>query len=444
MYLSFVWHFHQPIYRDPDTREYLLPWVGLHAVKNYHQMAALLEETEFPCTFNFVPCLVEQILEYAGGTANDPYAAALEKNPDALTLGDAALLRTFGVNATSRKALQEAALRFQFSPLLIAPNATREELLARRRETIQGLLSAYRRLADRGLAEITTSPYYHPLLPLVFDVQCPDGGEALPARPFKHPEDGEAQLRKAASYFESVFGRPPAGLWPSEGGVSRAVAAAAASCGYSFAMTDENVLWRSLGTPPSRRALYKPYRAENLNLFFRDRELADLLSFEYMKWPREKAVADFLARLAARRKETSDEEAVCVIVLDGENPWEYYPSNGVPFLRDLFGRLKESPEWTPTHLGRYLAGHAPQDELKLVPGTWLGNFSKWIGHPAKNAAWDRLAASREICGPVEDIYIAEGSDWFWWYGEEGREVFDELFRAYLRRAHKVTGTKEPS
>jgi alpha-amylase/alpha-mannosidase (GH57 family) len=151
-----------------------------------------------------------------------------------------------------------------------------------------------------------------------------------------------------------------------------------------------------------------------------------------------------MARLEERRKDAGDDEAVCVIVLDGENPWESYPGNGVPFLRALFGRLKESRDFAPTHLGGYLEKHKPRSEVELVPGTWLGNFSKWIGHPAKNAAWDRLSKSRDICGPVEEIFVAEGSDWFWWYGEDGKEVFDELFRAYLRQAHKITGTKEPA
>jgi alpha-amylase/alpha-mannosidase (GH57 family) len=440
MDLSFVWHFHQPVYRDPETREYVLPWVNYHAVKNYHQMAIILEETEYPCTFNFVPCLVEQVIEYADGTANDPYLAALEKNPDSLTFSDVQLLRRFGLSDPDRKTLQDEALRSFFSPLLTG-KTSREDLLALRKRILKNLLPSYRRLMEKGLAEIITSPYYHPLLPLIFDVQAPDG-EIRPALPFRHPEDGQAQLRKGWSYFQSVFGRPPAGLWPSEGGISQEVAGAIAGCGYPFALTDENVLWKSLKTTRRPKDLYRPYLCDKLGLFFRDRELSDLISFEYMKWPEVEAVADFMRRLDERRKEAGDDEAVCVIVLDGENPWEYYSSNGVPFLRGLFNRLKASRDWTPTHLGDYLVKHPPRKELKLVPGTWLGNFSKWIGHPAKNAAWDRLSKSRDLCGPLEEIYIAEASDWFWWYGEKGKEVFDELFRAYLRKAHKITGVME--
>jgi alpha-amylase/alpha-mannosidase (GH57 family) len=442
MYLSFVWHFHQPVYRDPETREYLLPWVGFHAVKNYHQMARILEEAEYPCTYNFVPCLLEQIKEYADGKADDPYLAAVEKNPDSLTFSDIQLLRRFGLNDPDRKKLQAETLRAFFPPLLTKP-AGREELLALRREILVGLLPAYRRLMEKGLAELITSPYYHPLLPLVFDLRTACE-ETRPALNFKHPEDGVAQLEMGRRYFESVFGRPPAGLWPSEGGISQKVAGAVVRCGYPFALTDENVLWKSLKSACRRKDVYKPYLCEKLNLFFRDRELSDLISFEYMKCPEKEAVADFMKRLDERRREVGDDEAICVVVLDGENPWEHYPSNGVPFLRALFGRLKGSRDWTPTLLGDYLGTHPSRQELTLAAGTWLGNFSKWIGHPAKNAAWERLAKSREICGPVDEIYIAEGSDWFWWYGEEGKEVFDELFRGYLRRAHRITGTKEPA
>jgi alpha-amylase/alpha-mannosidase (GH57 family) len=442
MYLSFVWHFHQPVYRDPETREYILPWVSYHAVKNYHQMARILEETEYICTYNFVPCLMEQIKEYADGTANDPYLSALEKKPDTLTFADVQLLRKFGLSEPDRKTLQADSLRSFFSPLLTRAQS-REDLLSLRKKIVEDLLADYRRLMEKGWAEIITSPYYHPILPLVFNVQCPQE-EARPTLSFRHPGDGVAQLRKGWSYFQSVFGRPPAGLWPSEGGISREVAAAIAACGYPFALTDESVLRRSLKTAFGRKSLYKPYLCENLSLFFRDRELADLISFEYMKRPEKEAVADFMARLEERRKDAGDDEAVCVIVLDGENPWESYPGNGVPFLRALFGRLKDSGDFAPTHLGSYLQKHRPRSEVEIVPGTWLGNFSKWIGHPAKNAAWDRLSKSRDICGPVEEIFVAEGSDWFWWYGEDGKEVFDELFRAYLRHAHKVTGTKEPA
>jgi alpha-amylase/alpha-mannosidase (GH57 family) len=440
MYLAFVWHFHQPIYRDPETREYLLPWVNYHAVKNYHQMARLAEEAEFPGTYNFVPCLLEQVLEYAGGSANDPFQAALEKDPGKLTYSDVRLLHKIVPRETNARRLQDQAVKALFSPLL-TPDDDRDGLLELRKDVLADLLPRYLRLHERGLAELTTTPYYHPLLPLVFDVRAA-AGELLPERPFRHPEDGKAQIAKGRDYFKKVFGFEPAGLWPSEGGVSRDVARAVAAAGFRFAMTDENILWKSKPEPHAPADLFRPYLSESLPIFFRDRELSDLLSFSYQKWPTREAVDDFVRRLEARDK-AADDHAITVIVLDGENPWEYYPENGVPFLRALYDRLKLHESFTLTSLEGYLAKEPARTAIDLVPGTWLGNFSKWVGHPAKNAAWDRLAKAREACGPSEEMAVAEASDWFWWYGEDDKGEFDYLFKAYLRKACRDAGVKEP-
>ncbi len=440
MHLAFVWHFHQPIYRDPDTREYILPWVNYHAVKNYHQMARLAEEADFPGTYNFVPCLIDQVLEYVGGSANDPFQAALEKDPAKLTYADVRLLGKIVPGERNARRLQELAVKALFSAPL-TPDRDREGLLQLRKEILADLLPSYRRLRDKGLAELTTTPYYHPLLPLVFDIRATDGG-SLPKLPFRHPEDGKSQLDKGRAYFQKIFGFEPAGLWPSEGGVSRDVARAAFASGFRFALTDENVLWKSRPAPHAPADLFKPYLAESLALFFRDRELSDLLSFEYQKWPAAAAVEDFAAKLEARRK-AAGEASILVIVLDGENPWEYYPENGVPFLRALYDRVKRLEGFNLTSLEGYLAAEPARDEIDLVPGTWLGNFSKWVGHPAKNAAWDLLATAREACGPSEEMAVAEGSDWFWWYGEDGKEEFDYLFKAYVRKACRDAGVKEP-
>ena len=431
MYFAIVWHFHQPIYKDPANGEYILPWVNLHATKNYHPMGELVRESGFPCTFNFVPCLLEQLQEYSLGTADDPCQRALEKEPGELTFADVRILGRLSPGGGDAAAVQKRALEALFSPL-DAAGGDRRSLLALRKKLLDDLIPLFRRLKKIGLAEITTSPYYHPLLPLVFDSSCsPD--EKAPGTRFRRPEDGESQLRMGMDYFRKVFGFSPDGLWPSEGAVSREVTAAIARTGFAYALTDENVLWKSLGEPADRSALYRPYRAEGLPMFFRDCELSNLLSFSYQKWPEKDAVADFLRRLEARRR-ISPDDAVCVVVLDGENPWECYPGNGVPFLREFYGRLLEADGIEPVLPGAYLRSHRLGRSVDLVPGTWLGNFSKWVGNPAKNRAWEELADARNRCGPVPEIYVAEGSDWFWWYGEPDKEEFDFLFKGYVRAA----------
>ncbi len=440
MHLAFVWHFHQPVYRDPESRTYLLPWVYYHGVKNYHQMAVLVEETGVPCTFNFVPCLLEQLAEYAEGLADDPVQQALVKISGRLKENEVALLRPFAPSETEPSRIQEQALRFFFSPLS-SPGDGREALLERQKEILMGLVARYARLNAEGVVELTTSPYYHPLLPLLFDIRTTDQ-KPRPGLPFRYPEDGRAQILEGREYFKRVFGFVPRGMWPSEGGLSRDVAKVIAQSGFLFTLTDENLLWKSLPGPHERRRLYRPYLCEGLAVFFRDRELSDLISFEYQRWKAEDAACHFISRLEARAQDAG-EDGLCAVVLDGENPWGYYPENGVPFLRELFRRLPAVPGIALTSLGQYLEKKPPTKDLSLAAGTWLGSFAQWTGHPTKNDAWERLALARKRCGFSKEIAVAEGSDWFWWYGEKDKQAFDALFRAYIRTAYAKAGIREP-
>jgi len=437
MYLAILWHFHQPVYRRPLGREYVLPWVNYHATKNYYQMARLAEETGFPCTFNFVPCLLEQIEDYAAGIANDPFQEALEIHPDRLSAREIERLRQFVSDETRPAVLQQRALESFFSPIDDI-RADKDELLKRQKEILGGLVPRYKKLRREGKAELTVSPYYHPLLPMIFDSDAASGEK--PPVSFRHPEDGREHIRLGREYFEKKFGNRPRGFWPSEGGMSREVAAAIAAAGFSFAVTDENILWKSLSLPYDRKNLYVPYLAEGLSVFFRDRELSDLIGFEYQRWNEKEAMNDFIRRLEERGA-GGDDRSVIVLALDGENPWGSYRQNGVPFLREFFARLKEHPDINPVFFDKYLSHHKPSREVSLVSGTWLGNFSKWSGSPAKNEAWSVLSRAREACGPRQEIMIAEGSDWFWWFGEAHTEDFASLFESYIREAYRQAGRR---
>jgi alpha-amylase/alpha-mannosidase (GH57 family) len=439
MNLAILWHFHQPVYRRPGGYDFVLPWVNFHATKNYHQMARLVEETGFRCTFNFVPCLVDQIEDYAEGRARDPFQLALELPPDRLGPYEILRLRKFVSAPEDRiSVLQRLALESFFSP--VDPvGGDRDTLLARRRDILNGLLPMWRRLSLERQTELTVSPYYHPLLPMIFDADA--AGEENPGTAFRHPEDGRAHIARAREHFRQTFGSDPLGMWPSEGGLSAEVARAIAEAGYSFAVTDENILWKSLGRS-DRAELFRPHRAEGLAVFFRDRELSDLIGFTYHRgWNERDAVRHFLGQLEERRPACGDDGLV-VLALDGENPWGSYPANGVPFLRSLFHALASTPGLTPVFFGDYLARHASLDELLLVPGTWLGGFHKWSGSPAKNEAWSVLARARRACGPSEAMAVAEGSDWFWWFGEQDTAEFAFLFESYVREAYRQAGLND--
>ena len=439
MRIAILWHFHQPIYRKPGSFEYVLPWVNFH-LKNYHQMIRIAEETGYPCTFNLVPCLLEQISDYAEGRAVDPVQAALEKDPDEMTEVDLSLLRPLAPGAGDKKKLQETALRSFLSPVDPLP-ATKDGLLEKQESVLHGLLSEFARMGRSRLAELTATPYYHPLTPLIFDLRAAFG-HILPRETFRYPEDGRHHLETAGSYFEEVFGLRPAGLWPSEGGISKAVTAAAAGAGFPFAVTDENILWKSLGVVPKAEFLRTPYRSEGLPVFFRDRFLSDLIGFEYNRWDPEEAAADLVRRIAERRSAGPDD--VLVLALDGENPWASYAENGVPFLREFFGRMLRAEGILPSFFGDILRDR--RDGLKdidLAPGTWLGSFSKWVGDAAKNEGWNILSRARQDCGPIEEILIAEGSDWFWWRGEEAHPEFEVLFLEYIAAAYRAKGLPVP-
>jgi alpha-amylase/alpha-mannosidase (GH57 family) len=434
MYLSILWHLHQPIYRHPESGEYVLPWVNFHLTKNYYQMAFLAEEAGFPCTFNLVPCLLEQIEDYSQGKALDPVQKQLESDPRRLSPAERKRLSRFiapGTDAADIRQVQTLALRSFFSPV-VKTGPDKDALLEEQARIWKAVIPYYKKLWQSDLVELTTSAYYHPLLPLIFDIRV--GGETLmPALVFSHPEDGREQIKKGREYFRRVFGRRPNGIWPSEGGLSREVAEAIAKEGYAFAVTDENILWKTLKAGPEARLLYQPYACRGLTILFRDRELSDLISFEYWRWPEKDAISHLLAKLDEKGRDCP-KDSICVIALDGENPWAGYRENGVPFLRELYGRILQKSDLTPIFLEKYLALSKPPSQLEIVPGTWLGNFSKWIGSPAKNAGWDTLTRTREKCGPSEYIDIAEGSDWFWWFGDENVAEFEALFQGYLNKA----------
>ncbi len=440
MYLALFWHHHQPLYRHPQTGQYLLPYVNFHLTKNYYPMARIAEEQGFPCVFNLTPCLLAQVEDYVSGTAADPWQETLEKDADQLTPADLRRLALFlspGETETQPQKIQQLALS-RFLPSLdesASPlAANREFLLSRQKEIKKKVIPLYKRLWFDGKAELTTSAYYHPLLPLIIDLSIA-GEPLMPSLPFCYPEDASRQIQEGRSYFEKVFGKTPPGFWPSEGGISSAVAQAVAEAGYTYAVTDENILWKSLKRPPDVDLIGRPFTCHNLKIFFRDRELSDLISFEYQRWPVEEAVRHFQSKLGERRKIVGD-EGIIVLALDGENPWAGYEKNGVPFLRRFYACLLETEGVTPVLLKDYVQNAPVSEEIELVPGTWLGNFSRWVGHPAKNAAWEKLSQVRQEFGVSEAILAAEGSDWFWWFGEPGVDEFAELFAAFLSQAAK--------
>jgi alpha-amylase/alpha-mannosidase (GH57 family) len=537
IHLVVLWHMHQPQYRDPESGRYVLPWTRLHAVKDYWGMVRVLQETPgFHATFNFVPSLGMQIEEYASGKFDEPWFALAFKKTDDLTREDKAeiLARAFQINHErllsrwprfvellewSRPAGGAQAL-VTFTPRdwrdlqVLSQLAWMDEewftkddvvsalankgkdfserdkiaLQAKQMELLNLVLPIYRQAAQSGQIEISTTPFYHPILPLVCDsdiARVANPGTPLPRRAYRCPEDAREQLRRARQYHERVFGSRPAGLWPSEGSVSDQTLGIAMQEGFQWFGTDEGVLGRTLnvgffrdanGIPANADRLYKPWRVQiggnGITGLFRDHQLSDLIGFVYSRMDANAAAQDLHGRLRhlGERVQTADPLTVCIF-LDGENAWEYYAGNGREFLRQFYKRIAGDQDFRALTASEAIAAAKNIPTTGgIFPASWINaNFDVWIGHAEDVAAWELLWDARQAyAGAVEaraqsrsdapteealkeafeSLLAAEGSDWCWWFGPEHSTAndaeFDALFRKHLTGIYLALGQVAPS
>jgi alpha-amylase/alpha-mannosidase (GH57 family) len=528
LYISFLWHMHQPFYKDPFTGLYRLPWVRLHGTKDYLDMAEiLLNFPEIKQTFNFTPSLLEQIIDYAEHHAGDRYLELSLKKASELNIEDRTfilenfflanwehmikplpryfeLLMKRGTHCI-RSELKRMAQYFNVPDFLdlqvlfnlcwIDPvfrkkdpflrmllekgrNFTEEDkvlLLEKQLDLLKKIIPRYREMVAANHIELSVSPFYHPILPLLCDtnaakIALPE--VRLPQNRFSHPEDAQRQIRMGIEYFEKVFGYRPVGMWPSEGSVSEEVLRLVSREGIRWIGTDEDILSVSLGRPlrdSSRNvvdphALYSPHLFEDVSIIFRDHSLSDLIGFEYAKWEPGKAAEDFIAKLIhIGRSIPKDKPHLVSIILDGENAWEYYRNDGHDFLRYLYEGLSKEQRLKTVTVSEYLNVSDRGRPLERIhSGSWIyANFAVWIGHEEDNTAWDYLTETRaelqifQEMNPERDLsdawkalYIAEGSDWNWWYGDdhttENQKDFDELFRLHLMKVYREIGKEIPA
>ena len=347
-------------------------------------------------------------------------------------------------------------------------------------EILRRVVPEYREAAARGQVELSTSPFYHPILPLLCDTDVylrTHPQSRMPRERFRHPGDAAEQLARSVALHERLFGERPRGLWPSEGSVSDAMVPLVAQAGFEWMATDEEILARSIGHGFSRdasghvqqpEALYRPYLigkdGQSVACGFRDHAMSDLVGFTYASWSPDHAAASFVDRVveagARYRAATGGEEATVFVILDGENAWEHYEGQGRPFLRALYGRLATHPDIRTVTMSEACAPATRRIE-SVHPGSWInGDFYIWIGHQDDHRGWTQLADARtalesaEASSPPEavarareEILIAEGSDWFWWYGDDHSSdhdlEFDELFRRHVRNVYRALDLPVP-
>jgi alpha-amylase/alpha-mannosidase (GH57 family) len=518
--LQLVWHFHQPYYGLPEWPAAALPWVRLHAIKSYYDMGRWLwEHPAIRCTINMSGSLLRQIEEYAlegkrdtwweltmrpAGQLGDaeqrllmrtfftlnrercvaPHAryaellAKVEAGGEAvgcLTVGELRDLQVwfnlawFGEWARRERGIVQALMEKGRG----FTESEKEALMEQQLELMQLIAPMYRELHQRGQIEISASPMYHPILPLVLDTEV--AGRATPDKPrptrFEAPMDAQIQVREAQRIVRRMLGADADGLWPAEGAISPEVIALCAEEYIDWTASDELVLRASRGESWRREAdLLRPWRLagyERPAIFFRDHDLSDKLSFAYAKLGADEAIEAFVGELEAWRARAEEQEApVLTVVLDGENPWEHYEQDGALFLDGLYKRLA-GLDWlettTPT---AYLAVHGSGAGVleRLHTGSWIdADLHIWIGDNDENRAWELLGRARgELVDAVERgdvdeehleraweaLFMAEGSDWFWWYGDnfsnDVQVEFDRLFRELIRSVYAHLGRPEPA
>lgn len=523
--VAFIWHMHQPLYKDHLTGKYLMPWVRLHAIKDYLDMLLILKHfPEIKQTFNLVPSLIDQLNDYATNNAHDKHSALMVKASFEFTEEEKVFIleRFFDANYENKiapnkyyKSLFEKArskgasanihnfsdqeyddiiMWFNlvwFDPMwyeelpelrkLYIQNANytlqqKIQLLEIQRNIIRQVIPTYKEYQDKGQIEITSTPYYHPIMPLLIDTNIakiarPD--MKLPEKRFSYPEDAKEHLIRAIKQYKEVFGRPLRGLWPSEQSVSPETMELIADEGIKWVVSDEGVLATSInkdfprnfyGNLESPKELCQPYNYKcenkNVSMIFRNVVYSDLIGFHLGKLDPEKGAWELYDRILDIQQKlvNSTDNHLVTIALDGENCWEYYLKDGIPFLKRLYKLLSEDNRINVTTVSDYLNENPPTKTIqKLHSGSWINrDFHIWIGDPAKNTGWSYLNKAREdlvrfskdndfsedlINKAWEELYIAEGSDWFWWYGDPNisaqDDLFDEQFRLHLQNIYRL-------
>ncbi len=538
--VAIVWHQHQPKYlKDLSTGEYAEPWVRMHAIKDYYDMVAILDDyPDIHFTVNLTPILLVQLEEllvaWGEGRPTDAYLRMTLKDAGELTEEDQVFLLTHFFNANwdnmihiwprykdlkekkggdSYEELAAAARTFSeqdwrdlqvwFNLAWFDPDfqegdvelvdgrtvtvrhliekgrdftaAEKREVLAVQRAIMENVVAVHRLAQERGQLEIMTTPFYHPILPLIYDtdlarVAMP--GTALPATRFNHPEDALAHVELATDYYEKLFGRRPLGLWPGEGSVSQEIIGTVEAGGFSWMASDDQVLQKSLGGGPlATRQRYQMYWAVDgdarVAMIFRDHGLSDEIGFNFSKMDGVAAANSMMRSLHGIHKELAgdDRDYIVPIILDGENAWDWYRHDGKEFFHSWYEQMSEADWLRTVTVAEYLKEHPPTATIQqLWAGSWISSdFGTWIGEDEENVAWDYLAtvrdylADKDESGTVDanvlsraydEIYAAEGSDWFWWYGTDQDSAndgaFDEIFRGTLSNVYVILGDRPPS
>lgn len=527
--VAFLWHMHQPVYQDTYEGTFYMPWVRLHAVKDYLDMLYIMDKyPKLKLNFNLSPTILKAFEKYADGY-DDIHSALSSKPVEELTDKDKMFILNYFFDANYSSMIMHHAgydklykkrnsetqvdvndftlqeysdIMFWFNLAWMDPTwqkhypklkalekkgkdytlEDRQYLISVQREIISKIVPSYKKYQDDGKIEISTNPLYHPILPLLIDVNVAKNSTTkygLPNCSFNMKEDAKAQIAEAIELYEELFGKKPNGMWPSELSVSKDMLSLFSDAGIKWTITDESILAESINrefVKDNRGNMEDPYHlshaykfdTENgdINIFFRNSVMANLIGFEYPNYDSVHAANDLYDRIKHiqdKLQASPDKNHIVVIAMDGENSWENYPDDGNKFLDTLYSLITNDETLETETLSSYIKkSQNPKSLNNIAPGSWINrNFQLWIAEPTKNKAWecltkvraDLLKIDKQITDPAlrktlwKELYVAEGSDWFWWFGEpndSGQDnLFDYLFRKHLQNIYELVGMEIP-
>ena len=516
---------HQPVYQLTPTGDYLMPWVRLHAVKDYLDMVLILEKfPKIKLNFNLVPVLLDSLIDYGENDLHDIHSRLTITDVEDLTADDKEfIINNFfdanfhsmilpseeynrlyqkyqlnpenDINMFSNQEYSDLMALFNlawFDPIYknIYPELKklikkgkdyttedRIKIIDIQRDIIRKIIPTYKKFSDEGRIEITTSPYYHPILPILLDIKSikKSSENDLPTN-LKMELDAKMQTEMALDRMENIFGKRPRGIWPSEHCISSKELGLLKELGVDWTISDEGILSNSINfefvrdfrgyleDPYHLLKSYK-YKDDGVNIIFRDSVIPNLIGFEYPNHPAESAANDLYDRIKVAQSKllsSPDENHLITIAMDGENCWENYTADGSTFLSTIYSLIENDPSLETILISDYLDKDIQKPLNKISSGSWVNrNFKLWIDEPLKNLAWTYLKQVRDdfsayvkqnplnpnIEAARRELFICEGSDWFWWYGEpndSGRDnIFDYIFREHLKNIYLFLGLEVP-
>ncbi|MGW8309667.1 MAG: glycoside hydrolase [Thiogranum sp.] len=529
------WHMHQPQYCDLVSGEYKLPWTYLHAIKDYVDMVAHLEAAPHArAVVNFAPVLLEQLDDYAAQVSGylrdhrairDPLLAALAA-PVLPSLPEQRLSLVNACLRVNRRVIERfpafrrladmagmlighcdylgyvseqfvADLVFWYHLGWLGETVRRDNLRVQRwqeqggnyslhdrrellrliGELLSGVIERYAALADAGRVELSVTPYAHPIVPLMLDIESArDAMPEVSLPDIDHYPGGAGRacwhIREGLNVFQQYFRRKPVGCWPAEGSVSQPTLELLEQYGFRWAASGETVLRNSLRASQGEAAAGAGdavlkgwcFGEGELACFFRDDRLSDEIGFNYSTWHADDAVANLIHNLELTALAHPGRRLAVPIILDGENAWEHFPENGYYFLHTLYERLAAHPTLKLSTFSECLDEGVEIGRLsQMVSGSWVyGSFSTWLGDPDKNRGWDMLGdvkrafdkvvargglQSDQLVAAQLQLSICEGSDWFWWFGDynpaDSVSDFEALFRLHLSNLYLLLGMEPP-